>query len=128
MTYLKAHRTEIVVVRTCSDGIKKAEVPSHDVITSFANKALVGSGLILGNSTSFQLPISTLRRTGQRLILVQENPKYDSYADGTYFTLDPAPIINRFNEMNTKDQAGNDYTVLQCQVSLSVARPVVCRC
>ncbi|KAF7984805.1 hypothetical protein HWV62_11816 [Athelia sp. TMB] len=115
IAFLQAHPTEIVVIRTCSDGIQKCEIPSASVITSFAQNALNGSGIQLGDSSCFQKSISSLRSTNTRLILVQSNAKYDSYSDGVYETLNPSTIVNNFNNMKTSEQVGKDFTVLQCQ-------------
>lgn len=120
VTFLKAHPTEIVTIRTCSDGIKECEIPSASVITSFAQNALSGSGIQLGDSSCFQKSISSLRSTSTRLILVQNNSKYDSYSDGAYETLNPSSIISNFKGMNTGGQAGKDFTVLQCQVRSNI--------
>ncbi len=116
-SFLVAHATEFVVVRTCADGIQGVEIPSADTITQFATTALKGTGVNLGDSSSFQMSVATLRANGTRLILVQNNAKYDSYSDAAYATLEPAPIIGAFASMNTAGQAGHDFTVLQCQVS-----------
>lgn len=120
VAFLKAHPTEVVTIRTCADGIKKCDIPSASVITSFAQNALSGSGIQLGDSSCFQKSISSLRSTNTRLILVQNNAKYDSYSDGAYATLNPSTIINNFNNMKTSGQAGNDFTVLQCQVRSNI--------
>jgi hypothetical protein len=110
-------------VRTCADGIKICEIPSHDVITSFANAAIKGTTLSLGDSSSFQQSISSLRSSGTRLILVKDNPKYDSYNSTAYATLDPSTIMSQLQQMNTAGQAGGDYTVLQCQVGFAAIEP-----
>ena len=65
------------------------------------------------------MPIAALRKSGKRLILVQNNPKYDSYSSAAYATLDPTPIIESIANMSTAGQAGNDFTVLQLQVSFA---------
>ena len=114
--FLQSHPTEIAVVRTCADGIKLCEVPSHDTISQFAKNALSGTGIALGDSSSFQQKISDLRASNTRLILVMDDAKYDSYSDGAYATLNPATILNSFSGMNTSGQASGDFTVLQCQV------------
>lgn len=117
VSFLKTHPTEVVVVRTCADGIKVCEVPSSDIIAQFVGRALQGSGITLGDRSSFQKSISTLRASGTRLILVQNNPKYDLYSDSAYATLNPSTIINNFTAMNSPSQQDKDFTVLQCQVS-----------
>ena len=122
VAFLKAHPTEIVIIRTCSDGIKECEIPSASVITSFAQNALSGSGIQLGAKDCFPKSVSYLRSTNTRLILVQNNSKYDSYSDGAYETLNPSTIIDRFKGMKTGGQAGNDFTVLQCQVRSNLTR------
>lgn len=114
--FLKAQPTELVVVRTCSDGIKQCEIPSPTVITQFAQNALSIHGIQIGDSSCFQRSIAELRASNTRFILVQENSKYDSYSDDAYAQLNPAKILDRFNSMSTEGQAGNDFTVLQCQV------------
>lgn len=119
--FLKNNPTEIVVIRTCADGIKLCEIPSSDVITQYAQTALKGSGIQLGDSSCFQSTIASLRSSGKRLILVQNNPKYDSYSDSAYATLNPKTIIQAFTGMNTAGQTlqAYDFTVLQCQVCSS---------
>lgn len=114
--FLKAHPTEIVVIRTCADGIKVCEVPNSDVITQFAVRALQGSDITLGDRSSFQKSVASLRASGTRLILVQNNPKCDSYSDNAYATLDAKTIISSFAGMNQASQKDKDFTVLQCQV------------
>ncbi|KLO07782.1 hypothetical protein SCHPADRAFT_634261 [Schizopora paradoxa] len=125
VSFLKAHPTEIVVVRTCADGIKVCEVPSSDVITRFAVQATQGSGITLGDRSSFQKPISALRASGTRIILVQSNPKYDSYSDGAYATLNPTTIVDSFAQMNSSSQQGKDFTVLQCQGTCTSIKDVI---
>lgn len=118
VTFLKAHPTEIVVVRTCADGIPTdyCEVPDAKTIMQFAQNALSGSGINLGDSGCFQESVAWLRASKKRLILVQNNSKYDSYSDNPYETLDPSTIVNQFKTMSTSGQSGKDFTVLQCQV------------
>jgi len=115
VTFLAANSTEIVVIRTCADGIQYCDIPSAGTITQFALDALKNTNLVLGDSSSFQTSIANLRTQGKRLILVQGNSKYDSYSEGAYFTLNPQTIISNFNAMTTAGQAGHDFTVLQCQ-------------
>lgn len=119
VAFLQAHPTEIVVIRTSADGIKVCEIPSPGLITSYAGSALRGSGIQLGDNNCFQQSIASLRSSNTRLILVQNNPKYDSYSPGAYATLNPSTIIDQFDNMDSKGQQGNDFTVLQCQVRSS---------
>lgn len=116
MSFLKSHPTEIVVIRTSADGIKLAEVPAHSVIDQFAQRAVQGSGIAIGDSNFFQRKISDLRTSNMRLILVKDNSKYDSYSDGAYATLNPSTIVGSFSGMTASGQNGGDFTVLQCQV------------
>lgn len=117
MAFLRDQPTEIVVIRTCSDGIKECVIPDAQTITQYAQNAVAGSGISLGDSSCFQTSVASLRASNKRLILVQNNAKYDSYSDGPYETLSPSTIISQFESMNTGGQAGKDFTVLQCQVS-----------
>ena len=120
VTFLKSCPTEIVVVRTCSDGIKLCEVPTKGKILHRVQIAVAGSGIAIGDSSCFQEQISALRASNTRLILVMDDAKYDSYSDAAYATLNPATIVNSFSEMNTSGQASGDFTVLQCQVRIAL--------
>jgi hypothetical protein len=113
--FLRAHAEEIVVVRTCADGIKYSTPATHDEIDSYAKAAVQGTGIRIGDRSSFQEKIINLRTSGTRLIIVKDNPKYDSYSDDAYATIVPDPIIKAFSGMSTGGQSGRDFTVLQCQ-------------
>ncbi len=115
--FLVARPSEIVVVRICADGIQQCEIPTANAVIHAATQALGTTGIQLGDSNAFRQPISTLRLMKKRLILVINNPKYDSYSTSAYYTLDPNTITKSFAEMTTAGQDGHDYTVLQCQVS-----------
>lgn len=118
VAFLSNNPTEIVVVRTCSDGIQQCAIPTTDVITQYAQSALGTSGINLGDSAAFQTSISSLRSSNTRLILVQDDPTYNSYSNAAYATLKPSKIIAAFENMTAAGQAGKDMTVLQCQVGL----------
>ncbi|KLO11836.1 PLC-like phosphodiesterase, partial [Schizopora paradoxa] len=115
VSFLIAHPTEVVVTRISADGIQGVDIPDVATVSQFASAAVNGTNVLVGDSSCFQMPIGALRASGKRLIVVQNNPKYDSYSDAAYATLDPTPIIESFANMSTAGQAGNDFTVLQLQ-------------
>ena len=53
VSFLKTHTDEIVVVRTCADGIKVCKPATHDEIDSFAKAAVKGTNINIGDSSSF---------------------------------------------------------------------------
>lgn len=118
VAFLLANEDEIVVIRTCADGIKECEIPSHTVIQQHVLAAIQNTSLRYTTDIGiFGTPIYVHRMTNTRIILMLDNAKYDSYLDTAYATLHPTPIINQFKKMNTAGQSQGDFTVLQCQVS-----------
>ena len=128
VTFLDANPTEIVTVHLRWDGIPaQCRRPSPEELHSLISTALSQSitRLRRGDATCFKQPISALRASRYRLICLTMAPKYDSYTNAAYGTLDPAPILDRFESMTTDGQVPYPLTVLQCQATASRIKEVL---
>jgi len=128
MQFLDTHPTEIVTIHIRWDNIvsecSKPTVPEiHAYLTTACGKA--SSTLTWGGSKCFVQPIDTLRRTGKRLIVLIEAPKYDSWTATAYATLHADPIIAQFKSMSTAGQQSTDLTILQCQATSQSIKEVL---
>lgn len=78
-----------------------------------------------GGAECFSKSIDELRESGTRIILVVDVDKYDSWTADAYRTLSAAPILERFEGMNTEGQMASDITVLQCQATSQSIKEVL---
>ncbi|KAI9861622.1 MAG: hypothetical protein M1813_005232 [Trichoglossum hirsutum] len=127
VSFLDGNPTEIVVIHLRWDGVLKGCAhPSDDELNRVMANAtsLSRTGIKAGDRSCLTRPISDLRSSGERIIVVQMDATYSSYDDGAYATLVPDPIVNRLRNMNTSGQAGNDFTLLQCQGTASSIKDV----
>ncbi|KAH0562958.1 hypothetical protein GP486_002481 [Trichoglossum hirsutum] len=122
VSFLDTYPTEIVVIHLRWDGVLPGcAKPSADELSRTITSVTSGSrtGVKAGDRTCLNRQISDLRSSGQRIIIVQMDATYSSYDDAAYATLIPDPIVSRLRGMNTSGQAGNDFTLLQCQGTAS---------
>lgn len=124
LRWLSLNPTEIVVVNANKQGFAEhTMIPSAqdllDDLNTAMNSVQLPVELGIGDKSSLGKTYADLVSSNTRLILLNEISstisKYDSYNVEAYATLDPAPIIGRFEGMSTAGQQGNDYTVLQLQ-------------
>lgn len=118
----------MVVVRLCWDGVvPDCERPTDAALAAFMTAALASSSthLVPAGPESLHDSIASLRATGKRLLCLTNAPKYDSYSDPAYATLSAQPILANLQAMTTAGQAGNDFTILQCQATPTNIKDVV---
>ncbi|MCJ1238516.1 hypothetical protein MMC14_006506 [Varicellaria rhodocarpa] len=128
VTFLEANPTEIVTVHLRWDGIPaECRRPSPEELHSVISTALEKSSTRVrrGDASCFKRTISALRSSRYRLICLTMSPKYDTYTDAAYGTLDATPILERFDSMTTEGQAKYPITILQCQATASRIKEVL---
>ncbi|CAM0135511.1 hypothetical protein VKS41_005157 [Umbelopsis sp. WA50703] len=126
--FLDENPTEIVTIHIRYDNIVKECVkPTNQEVADMLTEACGKSRthLTWGAKECFNQPIDTLRQNGQRLICVIEAEKYDSWTAKAYATLQPKPILDQFESMNTAGQQSTDLTVLQCQATSQSIKEVL---
>ncbi len=132
LRWLQDHPTEIVVVSCNTQGFAEASMrPSPQDLEADWNAAVQRSGvrtIKAGDASSLSWSYDDLITGGVRVIFLnqidQRNPessKYDSYDNAAYATLTPGPIIERLDQMTSKGQEDDTYTVLQLQGTASNA-------
>ena len=127
--FLDANPTEIVTIHIRYDNIiKECKKPTTEEIEQMLDEACAktqNGKLTWGHRECFSQPIDTLRANGQRLIVVIEAEKYDSWTAEAYATLTADPILARFKSMNTEGQESTDLTILQCQATSQSIKEVL---
>ncbi|RJL53709.1 hypothetical protein [Pectobacterium carotovorum] len=121
--WLEKNPTEIVVVslngQGLSDSIIEPTKEELESIVSAINNRF--TSIKIGNSSDLNASYDNLISEGKRLIFLNQladwnlAPKYDSYSDADYSTLNPENIINALKRINPAPPAGKVYTVLQLQ-------------
>jgi hypothetical protein len=120
VSFLTTHTAEIITIHIRRDGIVgECKKPDQQELDEYMARALAKSNghLRCGPESCFTEPIDVLRNSGQRLICIVEGAKYDSWTAQAYATLSAAPILGRFESMNTEGQEAYPLTVLQCQAT-----------
>ena len=139
LTWLEAHRTEIVVV-SCNtlhfmtDDMKPTPEDLDNDLKTARSKSGVGENDVkVGFKRDLGKSVADLRAAGTRLIFLNQvaggsettnAAKYDSYDGSAYATVEPAPILAALKKMNETEQLAKvhskpkyDYTVLQLQAT-----------
>ncbi|GLY61085.1 hypothetical protein Pcaca05_19420 [Pectobacterium carotovorum subsp. carotovorum] len=121
--WLEKNPTEIVVVslngQGLSDSIIEPTKEELESIVSAINNRF--TSIKIGNSSDLNTSYDNLISEGKRLIFLNQladwnlAPKYDSYSDADYSTLNPENIINALKRINPAPPEGKVYTVLQLQ-------------
>lgn len=129
VTFLDKFPTEIVTIHIRHDNIVAGcVIPTEEEIATELNNACSqahNATLTWGSRECFQTPVSELRRTGRRIIVVILAEKYDSWTAEAYATLHSEPILARFESMNTAGQHSTDLTILQCQATSQSIKEVL---
>lgn len=132
VSFLDAHPTEICVIHIRHDNIvKECKLPTDDQVAQMLDAACAKAKvapLTWGDASCFSQPISALRSSGRRLILITNALKYDSWTAAAYATLSAKPILERFESMTTEGQRepeSGDLTVLQCQATSQSIKEVL---
>lgn len=129
--FLDMHPAEIVMIHIRWDNIvSECRKPTPDEISGFLNTACGKASNTL-NWTAwsdielFSQSIETLRNAGERLIVLVEQPKYDSWTASAYATLRADPILAQFESMTTAGQQSTGLTILQCQATSQSIKEVL---
>ncbi|QQG27266.1 hypothetical protein JFY74_14280 [Pectobacterium carotovorum] len=121
--WLEKNPTEIVVVSLNGQGFSDSIIPPTkeqlESIVSTVNDRF--KSIKIGNSSDLGESYDGLISVNKRLIFLNQiadwnvAPKYDSYSDADYSTLNPENIINALKRIKPTPPAGDAYTVLQLQ-------------
>jgi hypothetical protein len=128
VAFLDENPTEIVTIHIRSDNIvQDCKLPTPQEVERMLTEACAKAQnqLTWGGRELFSQPIDALRNSGQRIIYVDHAEKYDSWTAEAYATLQPDPIIARFESMNTSGQESTDLTILQCQATSQSIKEVL---
>lgn len=137
VTFLDAHPTEMIVIHIRHDNIvKDCRIPDWNEVASEIAAACSQSTsadsatplTFTAETSMFTAPISTLRATNTRILVLFNAQKYDSWTATAYATLTADPIIAQFNSMTTEGQTAPDsgiITVLQCQATSQSIKEVL---
>ncbi|KAJ7576128.1 PLC-like phosphodiesterase [Mycena floridula] len=113
VSFLTDNTNEIIVVRISRDGISSGcKIPEMATLDDLYKAAIKDSGIVIGDASSLEKSIETLRTNKERLIILNGGSKADSYNEAAYTTLTAEPIITCFELMSNISQT---ITVLQCQ-------------
>ncbi|MCJ1408730.1 hypothetical protein MMC19_002805 [Ptychographa xylographoides] len=128
IAFLDTHVAEIVTIHLRWDNvISECRHPTMDELNAAIKQSLAKSNGFIkcGGIDCLTQPIDTLRANGTRLICIVEAQKYDSWTAAAYATLTAAPILERFESMNTEGQEAYPLTVLQCQATSQSIKEVL---
>lgn len=126
--FLDENKNEIVVIHLRRDGVVKDCVsPSADEIVAYLRAACsqASNPLSWSDRSGLSQCIDSLRKSNNRIILLNYSLQYSSYADAANTTLVPDSIIRAFNGMTSQQQNAADVTILQCQATATNIKEVV---
>jgi vacuolar-type H+-ATPase subunit H len=119
VSFLKTHDKEIVVVNVKYSGFLQKEMkPSPEIITSYIDRSLLGSGITKGNVNDLNKTVTNLLETKTRVIFLynldekSNDNSRDSYNDN-YATNEVNTIIQALDSTFKKQE--ENWTVLQLQ-------------
>lgn len=112
--FLDENKNEIVVIHLRRDGVVKDCVsPSADEIVAYLRAACsqASNPLSWSDRSGLSQCIDSLRKSNNRIILLNYSLQYSSYADAANTTLVPDSIIRAFNGMTSQQQKAADVTI-----------------